>query len=206
MIQRSTGLFDQFADKGTLLRTRVTRLEATAPPPEVATFFASEDTWLLERVRRIDDAPLAFVRTWLPRLLVPKLEATQLIDASLHQVMGSLYGLRPGPGRHRIRAVIADDFLSEMLETPPGSPLLQLEGQGLDTAGRPLEWFTTWHRAEHLVFDVEVDPAGEHVKPVMETGEALLSEAGRGEKSALAQAEQALSAALAALQKLRQEG
>ena len=210
MIQRSTGLFDQFADKGALLRTRVTRLDTAAPPPEVAAFFASEDTWLLERVRRVDDAPLAFVRTWLPRSLVPRLEAGQLADASLHQVMATLYGLRPGRGRHRIRAVAADKLLAEMLDTLPGSPLLQLEGQGLDNSGRPLEWFTTWHRADQLVFEVEVGPAGEHVQPVMESAETMSGEATPADghhdkKSALAEAEQALVAALEALQRLRQE-
>ena len=205
MVQRSTGLFDQFADKGTLLRTRIARLEVATPPPEVAAFFASEDTWLLERVRRVDDAPLAFVRTWLPRSLVPELDAERLIDASLHQVMGTLYGLHPGRGRHRIRAVSADKPLAEMLETSPGSPLLQLEGQGLDDAGRPLEWFTTWHRAEHLVFEVEVDPAGERVQPIMESGQAPSASIPHNGKDALAEAEHALETALSALQKLRQQ-
>ncbi len=167
MVQRSTGLFDQFADMGTPLRSRVLRLEIARPPQEVAAFFASSDTWLLERLRRIDDTPLAYVRTWLPRGRVPELEPDELTDASLHQVLATRYGLRPGRGRHRIRAVAADSALAVKLEVAPGSPLLMLEGQGLDADGRPMEWFTTWHRAEQLVFDVEVDPAGEQVQPAL---------------------------------------
>ena len=167
MVQRSTGLFDQFADMGTPLRSKVLRLEHMAPPQEVSAFFASDDTWFLERLRRIGDEPLAYVQTWLPRARVPTLTAEWLTDASLHQVLASRYGLRPGKGRHRIRAVAADKVLASHLEVLPGSPLLKLEGQGLDAEGGSMEWFTTWHRAEQLVFDVEVDPAGEQVQPAL---------------------------------------
>src|SRR5690606_9520359 len=108
--------------------------------------------------------PLAFVRTWLPRERLPELTANQLEDASLHRTLVQHYGLHPGRGRNRIRAVGADAALSRALEVSTRSPLLMLEGQGFDQYGRPLEWFTTWHRGEKLVFDVDVTPAGERVQ------------------------------------------
>ena len=40
-----------------------------------------------------------------------------------------------------------------------------LEGQGLDQHGRPMEWFTTWHRGDQLVFDVDVNDTHESVQP-----------------------------------------
>src|SRR5690606_34891791 len=122
--------YEQFASAGTLLRTAVLRLEPAAPPPEVAAFFNTEDTWLLERLRRIDDAPLAYVRTWLARERTPGLTAASLEDASLHQVLAEQYGIRPGRGRNRIRAIAADANLASRLEVAKGSPLLMLEGQG----------------------------------------------------------------------------
>ncbi len=164
MVQRSTGLYQQFASVGTKLRTRVLRLEPAVPPDEVAAFFNSDNTWLLERVRRIDGSPIAFVRTWLSRERVPVLEKAQLEDASLHAVMEQAYGIRPGRGRNRIRAVAADVNLAAFLETTVGAPLLMLEGRGMDREGRPMEWFTTWHRPEQLVFDVEVGAEAEHVQ------------------------------------------
>ncbi len=167
MVQRSTGLYEQFASSGMLLRTRILKLEKAVPPPEVAEFFGSQNGWLLERLRRIDDMPIAFVRTWLPRDRVPRLDASQLEDASLHAVMARLYGIRPGRGRNRIRAVAADKELAERLETAVGAPLLMLEGQGMDAQGRPMEFFTTWHRPEQLVFDVEVGAETEQVQVSM---------------------------------------
>ncbi len=167
MVQRSTGLYQQFLSVGTKLRTRVLRLEPASPPEDVAAFFGTRNTWLLERLRRIDDSPIAFVRTWLPRDRVPRISQAQLEDASLHAVMEQAYGIRPGRGRNRIRAVAADKSLANYLETQLGAPLLMLEGQGMDHQGRPMEWFTTWHRPEQLVFDVEVGAEAEHVQVAM---------------------------------------
>lgn len=205
LVQRSAGLYDQFASVGTLLRTRVLRLEPAEPPNEVVKFFVSKDTWLLERLRRIDDVPLAFVRTWLPRQRVPALQQASLEDASLHHVLAQTYGIRPGRGRNRIRAVAADHRLAELLQVEPGSPLLQLEGQGLDTHERPMEWFTTWHRPEQLVFDVEVGPSGEQVQAAISSGSRPSAAAETSGTDPLDQAESLLSSALDALRRARKQ-
>ncbi len=207
LVQRSTGLYDQFASAGTLLRTQVLRLERSEPPPEVTAFFASDDVWLLERLRRVDHTPIAFVRTWLPRNRFPDLEAGALQDASLHQVLAQQYGVRPGRGRNRIRAVGADTTLATHLDLQQGEPLLMLEGQGLDGAGRPMEWFTTWHRAEQLVFDVEVGPDAEQVEVAMQPEtHANVTSSGNLNDEPLDQLEQVLGEALTLLRRARAEG
>lgn len=208
MVQRSTGLFEQFANTGTALRTRVLRLEAVAAPPEVAAFFGSDDTLLLERLRAVDDEPLAFVRTWLPRERLSGLTADHLQDASLHRILVQQFDLHPGRGRNRIRAVGADAALADALSVKTGSPLLMLEGQGFDQHAQPLEWFTTWHRGEKLVFDVDVTPEGERVQAVLPDGaarpvKAALSSAISGDAPSLADAEAALEAALEMLRQVR---
>lgn len=205
LVQRSTGLFDQFASTGTALRTQVMKLEQGTAPADVVSFFGTADLWLLERLRRIDDVPLAFVRTWLPRDRVPDIDAESLNDASLHGVMAQRYGMRPGRGRNRIRAVAADQALAGLLEVETGSPLLMLEGQGMDSEGKPMEWFTTWHRAEQLVFDVEVGPATEQVQVAMpgdsspETAQPISPRQG----DPLVGLEQALDVAMDNLRRLR---
>ena len=208
MVQRSTGLYEQFASAGTRLRTRVLRLEPATPPADVAKFFGSEDTWLLERLRWIDTLPIAFVRTWLPRARIPDLNADALEDASLHQVLAGQYGIHPGRGRNRIRAVAADSILAQHLETAKASPLLMLEGQGMDRQGQAMEWFTTWHRPEQLVFDVEVGPEAEQVQLAVPTHltEPAKTPHAPSEEEALAQMEQLLSSALDLLQRTRRHG
>ena len=118
----------------------------------------------LERLRHVGGTPLAYVRTWLPAARLPGLSAAQLENASLHAVLQQRYGLQPHSGRNRIRAV-APTGSRPVCSTQPGSPLLMLEGQGLDQHGRPMEWFTTWHRGDQLVFDVDVNDTHESVQP-----------------------------------------
>ncbi|MCD0504806.1 GntR family transcriptional regulator [Bordetella petrii] len=208
MVQRSTGLFEQFASTGTTLRTRVLRFEATEPPAEVAAFFGSGDTLLLERLRRVDAEPLAFVRTWLPRARLQGLAASHLQDTSLHRTLVQRFGLRPGRGRNRIRAVGADALLADALQVPEGSPLLMLEGQGFDQHGQALEWFTTWHRAEKLVFDVDVTAAGEHIHAALPGESAAMParSAVPAQDPSLDSIEASLLAALETVRKLRRGG
>src|SRR5690606_36313955 len=107
--------------------------------------------------------------------------------ASLHRTLALRCGLHPGRGRNRIRAVAADAALAAELQVPAGSPLLMLEGQGYDQHGQPLEWFTTWHRAEKLVFDVDVGPAGEQIHaalPGASGGDAAAADAAAGDPGA----------------------
>ncbi|WP_459614628.1 GntR family transcriptional regulator [Bordetella sp. 2513F-2] len=205
LVQRSTGLFEQFAQLGVALSTEVLVCAPARPPAEVAAFLQTEDALLLERLRSVEGKLLAYVRTWLPNAAVPGLRAEHLRDASLHRVLGERYGLHPGRGRNRIRAVAADPRLAQLLEVPKGSPLLMLEGQGMDQAQRPLEWFTTWHRPENLVFDVDVGPAREHVQASLrvEAGAAAAAADAQPAGAPLEDAEQALLQALAAIRALR---
>lgn len=205
LVQRSTGLFEQFANSGTTLRTQVLRFEPAKPPAEVAAFFGTDNTLVLERLRGVDNEPLAFVRTWLPLDRLPGLSAEHLHDASLHRILIQRFGLHPGRGRNRIRAVGADGDLALALGVASGSPLLMLEGQGFDQHGQPLEWFTTWHRGEKLVFDVDVTPAGERVQAALPEAAAPLAASGESaDPATLASIEASLQAALDALRLLRQ--
>ena len=170
LVQRSTGLYEQFAQTGVTLQTRVLSLAPAEPPDTVAAFFGEQPLLMLERLRHLDGVPLAYVRTWLPARPLAGLLAAQLADASLHRVLAQQYGLQPGAGRNQIRAVAADAGLATLLEVPGGSALLKLEGQGDDQHGRPLEWFTTWHRAEQLVFEVDVSDGRERVQTRLRDG------------------------------------
>lgn len=164
LVQRATGLSDQFAVAGQELRTVVRSLRPGTPPPRAQAFLHTADVLRLERLRLVGGDPLAYVRTWLPAARVPGLRAEDLTDASLHRLLTRNYGLRPVSGRRQVRAVAADDMLAEALRTEPGGPLLMLEGETTDQHGHALEWFTTWHRADRVVFDIDVSETAETVR------------------------------------------
>ncbi|RBM17280.1 GntR family transcriptional regulator [Prauserella sp. PE36] len=165
LVQRATGLFDQFASRGQDLRTTVLGLRADEPPPAARAFLRTSEALRLERVRLVDGEVLSYVRTWLPAERVPGLRADQLTDASLHRLLTDVYGLRPVRGRRQVRAVAADDALAATLHAGAGDPLLLLEGETTDQHERPLEWFAAWHRADRVVFDIDVsETAAETVR------------------------------------------
>jgi len=165
LVQRVTGLFDQFSRSGLRLATRVVRLEeAAAPPAHVARHLGTRAVLRLERVRSVEGAPLSYVRTWLPENRVPGLSADMLADASLHRLLESRFGAQPQSGRRQVRAVPADPAIAEALGVPADAPLLLLEGSTYDQNGAPLEWFESWHRSDRVVFDVEADESSEQLR------------------------------------------
>lgn len=172
LVQRSTGMFDQFARTGVTLRTQVLALGPQRAPGSVAAFFGTDALLLLARVRYVDDAPLALVHTWLPASLASLLDADALIDASLHGLLERRANLWPGNGRNYIKAVAATPTQARQLDVAPGGPLLLLEGLGRDQHDRPMEYFFTWHRSEHLVFDVDVTHDDEKISRRLATPRA----------------------------------
>lgn len=122
----------------------------------------------LRRLRRAEGEPIALIHTWLPESIGAGLTTAQLTDTSLHAVLRSTYGVSLVSGRRQVRAVSASGALAEALEVPDGSPVLLLEGTTLDRSGVPVETFRTWHRADRVVFDVDVvtDDGRAEVEPV----------------------------------------
>ncbi|MDT0301868.1 GntR family transcriptional regulator [Streptomonospora wellingtoniae] len=165
LVQRVTGMFDQFSRSGLDLATRVVRLEEAAiPPAHVARHLGTRAVLRLERVRSVEGDPLSYVRTWLPTDRVPGLDADMLTDASLHRLLESRFGARPVTGRRQVRAVPADPAIADALRVHADAPLLLLEGSTFDREGAPLEWFESWHRSDRVVFDIEADESAEQLR------------------------------------------
>lgn len=164
LVQRVTGLFDQFSRSGLGLSTRVVRLEETSAPARVAHQLGTREVLRLERVRAVENEPLSYVRTWLPADRAPGLSTSELTDASLHQVLASRFGIRLVSGRRQIRAVPADTAIAHELDIASSAPLLLLEGSSLDAHGTPVEWFESWHRSDRVTFDVEANESTEQLR------------------------------------------
>lgn len=165
LVQRVTGLFDQFSAEGLDLATAVLALEPVrAGNPAAVHHLGSVELLRLERVRSVDGEALSYVRTWLPADRFTDLDAAMLRDASLHRLMETRFDAVPSSGRRQIRAVPADARIARELGVPDGAPLLLLEGGTFDQDGLPLEWFESWHRSDRVVFDIEADGAADQVR------------------------------------------
>lgn len=172
LVQRVTGLHDQFSSEGLHLSTTVVALEhVRAAPPAATRHLGTDDLLRLERLRSVSGGPLSHVRTWLPRERFAGLTGRMLDDASLHRVMRDSFGASPTSGRRQIRAVPADPRIARGLDVPARSPLLLLEGGTFDQDGSPLEWFESWHRSDRVVFDIEAQDGVDRVSLAPPSGE-----------------------------------
>ena len=152
----SAGLSTQMARLGSRVSTRVLSYEIENIPKTVRGL-AGPQALRIERLRLVDDEPTAFIRTWLLRELADVIPADALEDSSLHEQMRLRAGLSIFARNRQVRAAAARTPISEVLDIPPGSPLLLLEGHSLDQHERVIEVFSTWHRSDKVAFDISAD-------------------------------------------------
>jgi GntR family transcriptional regulator len=151
LVQRIPGLSTQLTE----VTTRVLSLKPERDAVAEASLGVKEITGL-RRLRSTAGEPLALIHTWLPRQLAEGLTAGELTDTSLHAKMRQICGIVIVSGRRQVRAVEASLAVASFLGVPAGAPLLLLEGTSFDGAGNPVEFFRTWHRADRIVFDIDV--------------------------------------------------
>lgn len=161
-VQRMPGLSAQISTTAGPVSTEVLSL---APGTDVRAEAAlgTNDLLSLRRRRCAEGEAIAVIQTWLPLRLAGTLTAEELTDASLHATLASRFGVPVTAGRRQIRAVAASERLAEELSLPIGAPLLLLEGTSLDDRGSAVEYFSTWHRADRVVFDLD---AGSSTAPI----------------------------------------
>lgn len=155
LVQRMSGLSTQISAEGADVFTAVLALGPEQNATASAALGGSEVVGI-RRLRSAGAGPLAVIHTWLPSSIGAGLTAAELTDASLHAVLRSRLGVSIVSGRRQVRAVAATKTLAELLEVGVGEPLLLLEGTSLDDNGVPIEMFSTWHRSDRVVFDLDV--------------------------------------------------
>ena len=164
--QVTAGLSAQMRAMGARVSTHILTYRIERPGPQAAGL-GWRKTLHLERLRLLDDAPVAFIGTWLPDWVAAKVPREALVDESLHEQLKARAGITVTAGPREARAVAAEDTMAESLQVPPGSPVLLLTGQSLDQHGRIVEVFSTWHRSDRIALDIGVqDPIASATQPL----------------------------------------
>ncbi|WP_243637023.1 GntR family transcriptional regulator [Rhodococcus sp. Eu-32] len=189
-IQRAGGLDEQASTHGQRLRTHVLSVDKTDAPDRARTALNTSRTTRLERIRYLEDVPVAYMTTWVPADLFPHFTAQLLEGNSLLGLMRA-HGHTPSGGPRQVQAVSADATLAAHLNADVGDPLLLLEGVTQDENGVGLEWFRVWHR-QNTVFDVDAH--------VVDPGSSLSAEKVQHLKRVVAELQSALSSLTASLE------
>ncbi|HEV7956284.1 MAG: GntR family transcriptional regulator [Microbacteriaceae bacterium] len=156
LVQRMSGLSTQLSH----VTTRILALGREEEPAAEAALGVKELLGI-RRLRSADGEPLAIIHTWLPYAVASTLTAEELTDTSLHSILRQRFDIAVVAGRRQVRGVAASATLAESLNVAVGAPLLLLEGTSLDARGTPIEAFQTWHRADRVVFDIDVLPGSD---------------------------------------------
>lgn len=155
LVQRMPGLSTQISATGVSVETEVLGFEVE-PARAATAVLGTPEVLALKRLRSVDGSPIALIHTWLPLPLCAGLKREDLHNASLHGALREKLGIEVIAGRRQIRAAPADPALLSLLGMESNSPVLLLEGTSVDSTGRTVEVFTTWHHADQVVFDIEV--------------------------------------------------
>lgn len=98
----------------------------------------------LERVRVVEETPLALHLSWLPLQLAPDLLRRSMDGVSLYRTLEQEFGVHLSSATQRVSAVPATAHQAEVLMVRAGSPLLYTERTTRDENNQPVEFAESW--------------------------------------------------------------
>jgi GntR family transcriptional regulator len=113
----------------------------------------------VERVRIVEDAPMAIERIRIPAALVPGITAADFESGSLYQLLRLRYEVVAVEAVQTTEPTVTDQHEAKLLTVPVYSPALLFERTTRDAAGRVVEYTRSVYRGDryritsHLRFD-----------------------------------------------------
>ncbi len=140
------------------LKTRILQKPVVMPWPADFPFELSENEKeagcvYMERLRIVDDAPLFYDINHLPSIYIPRLTGRSFENKSLFEILRKHYGIEIKGGEQKLKALLPDDKIRELLKLQAGQPVLYLERK-LHTNREGLHVYSTiWFNSEkHAIF------------------------------------------------------
>lgn len=106
----------------------------------------------IERLRLVDDTPMALETSHLSATRFPGLARQLRRGDSLYRVLREEYGVVPVTAEETIETATATPREAELLNTETGAPILMLSRHSFDVAGDPVEWVRSWYRGDRYRF------------------------------------------------------
>jgi len=106
----------------------------------------------LERLRFLDELPMAITRSWIPLRLVGGIEARDFSDESLYRVLRDRFDIRATRAAFEVEATVADSADAEHLDLRVGAPLLVATQLTEDQRGDVFELSSMVYRADSYRF------------------------------------------------------
>jgi len=123
---------------------RVLEVKRMRAPAEVARMLdikSGDSVIFIRRVQSFDAVPTILEELWLPGVLFRGLTAERLVEykGPMYGLFETEFGTRMIRATERVRAVLAEPQVGELLDVPPGTPLLSLERVSFTYGDKPVE-------------------------------------------------------------------
>jgi GntR family transcriptional regulator len=110
----------------------------------------------LTRLRTLDDLAVCVDVSIIVLARVPRLAQADMTDRSLYETIEELSDVRIARSSYTLRADASSQPLAELLEIPPGSPVLVGEELTYGTDGAPVLTATLSYRADAYRFEADL--------------------------------------------------
>ncbi len=145
---------EQAAEFGYTASTRLLstqRIRAAADVAQRLTIRAGASVYEIERLRLVDEVPMAVETSYLAAARFPGLIGRLSADSSLYHLLSTDYGVAPIAADQSIETAAASPREAGLLHVDTGAPLLVLSRHSFDADGNPVEWVRSWYRGDRYV-------------------------------------------------------
>ena len=150
-INMLTSFSEDIRARGRMPRTKLLRAAVEPAGPRMAEWLSvplGATVFRLERLRLVDDEPLAVERTNLSVDRFPGIDVLDWSTRSLYQTMEEQWGVRPGWSDASIAAILPEREDADLLGIAAGQPCLAVTGRLHDANGQVVESGRSLYRAD----------------------------------------------------------
>jgi GntR family transcriptional regulator len=150
-----TSFTEQAQSFGYTANTELLEATRTRADEDVASRLAvrvGAPVYFIERLRLVDDTPMAVERSNLSAARFPGLIGELRKTSSLYRVLSDTYGVRPVEAEETIETAAASPREGELLDVDTGAPILVLGRHSFDAEGNPIEYVRSWYRGDRYTF------------------------------------------------------
>jgi GntR family transcriptional regulator len=119
----------------------VRRMRAPAEVARLLDMKSGDSVIFIRRVQSFDGVPTILDELWLPGVLFRGLTAERLVEykGPMYGLFETEFGTRMIRATERVRAVLAEPQVGELLDVQPGTPLLSVERVSYTYGDKPVE-------------------------------------------------------------------
>lgn len=138
------------------------RMRATPELAELLDIKPGSPVHRLERLRKVNGAPMAIEQSHLSAARFPGLARAVRSSGSLYQVLSEKWGLKIIAATQTIEVAPASIREAGLLATDVGAPMMVLSRHSFDAENEPVEWVRSWYRGDRYTFVATLGPGGDN--------------------------------------------